>query len=797
MFRDQSVRRLDRHARAKADADPPAAIVDRPRTVGDLHTVGRNSAADQFLSRDLGFGARSVSCLNVSLHGPNLDSEFPRQSSNNARAPDKKGGDKLPAGILLRMSELLLEIGVEELPATFVRKATSDLADHLKKSLVESGILASEASVTTFATPRRLIVGISNLEDRQEDQVKEQRGPGLKAAYDAEGNPSPALLGFCRSQGGTPSDLRNDGQYVWLTKQIPGKPAADLLMDLIPKAVRSLTFEKTMRWGAARMRFARPIRWIVALLDGDTIRFDIEGVQSGNESRGHRFYAPEPFKVESLRQLVAELRERKVEPDPEIRRKTIVDQATSVADGIPQMSDGLIEENVYLTEWPTAITGTYKAEFQELPEPVLVTAMAKHEKMFPVRNERGALTNTFVFIRNSGEDDTVRKGAEWVLNARFNDAKFFLDEDKKQPLSAFLERTSGILFQDKLGTVRQRADRLSSLAAEIARQTAANEEEIAFAQEAGLYAKADLSTGLVSELASLQGVIGGEYARREGFAEPVCRAIAAQYDLANDSEPKDATDRTAFRVLLADQLDKLAGYLGVGLAPSGSSDPFGLRRAATLVIEAAWLWPTSLPTLEVLFRQALSGYGGQGVLLNEEAAANSFAELLASRYEALLSDVRYDVLNAALGSRTLPEVASPKAVLVKLQILDRLVDDVAFVQTATRPINIVAAARKKDIPVGESLLEHERSNLQSEDGEALYQAALALESPLRLALDLGKGEGAAQLLLTLAPSINRFFVSTMVMAEEPDVRDARLTLLQMVSGLLREAGDWSKIVIEG
>ncbi|MEZ0324745.1 MAG: glycine--tRNA ligase subunit beta [Fimbriimonas sp.] len=695
------------------------------------------------------------------------------------------------------MPELLLEVGVEELPATFVRKATSDLADHLKKSLTEAGILPEDAVITAMGTPRRLIVGISNVLDRQEDQVKEQRGPGLKAAYDAEGNPSQALLGFCRAQGGDPSQLRNDGQYVWLTKQIPGKASSELLSDLLPKAVRSLTFDKTMRWGAAKMRFARPIRWIVALLDAEVVPFDIEGVISGNESRGHRFYASETFRVSGLGQLMGELRQRHVEPDPEVRRRAIIEQATAIAPGTPQMSEALIDENVYLTEWPTAIAGTYRQEYQELPQPVLVTAMAKHEKMFPVRDGEGKLTNSFVFIRNSGEDETVRKGAEWVLNARFNDAKFFLDEDKKHTLKEFLEKTSGILFQDKLGTVRQRADRLSRLAEEIARQTGANEEETRFAREAGLYSKADLSTGLVSELASLQGVIGGEYAKREGFADAVCWALASQYDLSKNPEVKCEGARTAIRLLLADQLDKLAGYLGVGLAPSGSSDPFGLRRAATLIIEASWLWPGELPSFQGIFAGALESYEAQGVTLDRQGAMASLAEVFASRYEALLAEVRYDMLNAALGERGLQDVASPKAFRMKLRVLERLVDDVPFVQTATRPVNIVAAAKKKDIPVGETLSPEERVNLHSSDGEELLSVAIALEAPLREAMTAENDEEAARLLLTLAGPINRCFDSTMVMAEEPDVRYARLTLLQMVSRLLLQSGDWSKIVIEG
>jgi glycyl-tRNA synthetase beta chain len=691
------------------------------------------------------------------------------------------------------MPELLLEVGVEELPAAFVRKAYTDLAENLRRALGEAGLLPETATITSMGTPRRLIVGVSEIRHRQPDETKEQRGPGVKAAYDADGKPTQALLGFCRAQGADPNNLRNDGQYVWITKHIEGRPANEILAELLPKAIRALTFDKTMRWGAARMRFARPIRWILASLGGQVVPFDIEGVQSGLQSRGHRFYAPDTFEATSLAQLVTDLRSRKVEPDPEVRRERIVEQTKQVAGGTPYMTDALIDENVFLTEWPTAIVGAYKEEFAELPEPVLITAMAKHEKMFPVRDAGGRLTTAFVFIRNSGEDETVRKGAAWVLNARFNDAKFFFDEDKKHSLQEFLDKTSGILFQEKLGSVRQRAERLAALAVQIAERTGADQQDQEAARLAGLYAKADLSTGLVSELASLQGIIGGEYARREGLPIEVCQAIAAQYDHAKITEANTPSGRTAIRLIMADQLDKLAGYLGQGLTPSGSSDPYGLRRAATILIEVAWLWHTPLPGYDELLRLALANY--TDVELDEAKALSAFADLMATRYEAMLPEARYDLLDAALRARTPQDVGSPRQVKFRLRALERVADDIPFIQTATRPLNIVSAAAKKNIPFGDS--HAEAQNVQSQDGEALLSAREHQESPVLHAVANEDDELLVRSLLTLAEPINRFFDSTMVMAEDEQVRFSRLTLLNLVSQQLIQAGDWSKIVIEG
>lgn len=677
------------------------------------------------------------------------------------------------------MPELLLELGTEELPASEVRRAYTDLQALLTVALREADVLRGESRV--LGTPRRLIVSFPDLADRQPDQVKELRGPSLQAAYDAERNPSKALLGFCRSQGVEPGDLRQDDQYVWASKHQTGRPTAELLTEIIPKAIRSLTFAKTMRWGTSRMRFARPIRWILAAFDGLPVEFAVEGVTSGIESRGHRFYAPEPFPATSLDALVTSLRSKHVEPDPDVRRQMIVDGARHVAGGDPDLQQSLIEENVFLTEWPTAIMGTFRDEYKSLPQPVLVTAMAKHEKMFPVR-ENGALSNRFVFIRNSGEDETVRQGAAWVLNARFNDAKFFFDEDAKHPLDAFLAKTEGILFQEKLGTVRQRADRLQNLARAIAIATGASEEESQWAAQAGLYAKADLSTGLVSELSSLQGVIGGEYCRRAGLPEPVNHAIARQYDIGA------ATSRTDLILIIADQLDKLAGYLGIGLAPTGSSDPYGLRRAANVLVEAAWKWPGTLPAYEGWFRLASDAYHSE--------AMGAFTELMASRYAALLPDVRYDLLDAALLDRSPAVVTAPRSVKMRLACLERLADEVPFVQSATRPINIVSAAERKDesIPAFD---DSQAKALESAEGVALAEAVRAVLPPLMSALESEDDEAIARPLAGLAAPINQFFDSTMVMVEVPSIRAARLSLLRFTAQTLMVAGDWTKIVMEG
>jgi glycyl-tRNA synthetase beta chain len=696
------------------------------------------------------------------------------------------------------MPELLLELGCEELPASFVKKAYRDLAQAVAARLEEAGI-PFQTGHPPIGTPRRLIVHFAEIAEKQPDRTKEARGPSKQAAFDAEGKPTKALEGFCRAQGVSPDQARVEGDYVWVTQTLPGKPTREALQEILPEAIRSLSFDKTMRWGEGRLRFARPIRWILASLGGELVPFSVEGVASALESRGHRFDHPEPFPAATYDELLDGLILRHVEPDSEERARRIREGAAILATGEPEIEPALLEENVFLTEWPSPLEGGFREEYLELPEPVLVTAMAKHEKMFPVRDRDGKLLPRFVFVRNSGDEATVRAGAEWVLNARFNDAKFFFEEDKKRSLGDFLEKTSGILFQEKLGTVRQRADRLSALAAEAALHLpfgdaeAGPERELALV--AGKFAKADLSSGLVSELASLQGIVGGEYARREGLPDDVARAIARHYDLSKSLEGGkvrgDAASRTAVRTLVADQLDKLAGYLGLGIKPSGSSDPFGLRRAATLLIEAAWAWPEWAPGYDLfLLPAALRGYREQGLEFDEASVHASFREIMAARYESLLEDRRPDLVEA-----TRAWAAAPMDARTRLRVLEELVEDRAFVQTATRPLNILEAAKEKG--QWQEPAPGWEQRLDSPDGAALLERARAAKSELADASIAQDVERTAAALKSLEEPVVRFFESTMVMAEQAEVRQARLSLVAEVAEALRFGGDFAKIVQEG
>lgn len=677
------------------------------------------------------------------------------------------------------MPEFLLEVGCEELPASFVEKAYTDLAATLSKELEGLGLKNSEP--VAMGTPRRLIVSFPDLKARQEDATKEQRGPSLQAAFGADGAPTGALLGFCKSQGISPEDLRKDEQYVWVTKHIPGRETAEVLAEILPKIILGLNFEKSMRWGSSKVRFARPIRWVLASLGGELVSFDVEDLPSGLTSRGHRFYAPQPFEAKTFNELITKLRASFVEPDVEMRRDSILVETKSVAEGEPEITEDLLDENAFLCEWPTAIRGTFPESFLELPEPVLVTAMAKHERMFPVRDKLGKLTNAFVFVRNSGEDETVRRGCEWVLGARFNDARFFFEQDQKLRPVDFLEKTKDILFQAQLGTMRQRADRLSSLCAEIASTAGASSDEMDLAELAGRFAKFDLSTGLVSELSSLQGVIGAEYLRMSRGNEVVATAIGRQYSVPS-SPLQTVEDRISGYLIIADQLDKLAGYLGLGLEPTGSSDPYGLRKAVTTLIRVAENWVGELPSYVTLLNHAFEEYAGQGFDLDQEKASASLKSIFEGRYIALFDQYPNDVINAAMLSNDLRALMSPQSVVFRLNLISDLKQSGNFVQTASRPINIVSAAQKKGIQWANPK-DIDGAKLDSVEGAMLLKR---LEAPFEMA-------NLKEHLLSLADPINAFFDNTMVLAEDEGLRFQRLGLANAAAKQLLLAGDFTKL----
>jgi glycyl-tRNA synthetase beta chain len=705
--------------------------------------------------------------------------------------------------------ELLLEVGCEELPASQVERAFTQLRDGVLARLEEARLAHEEASA--FGTPRRLVLVIVGVAERQPDSVKEQRGPKVSAAYDAEGQPTKALEGFCRSQGVALSEVRVEGEYVYVTKHVPGLPAREVLADILPDAIRAISFDKTMRWGEGRMRFARPIRWLLALLDGEVVPFDLEGVVSGNRTRGHRILAPGEFEVNGFEDYATKLRGAFVEFDPALRREKIIAGARDLWPanrGTVEADDAILDENVYLTEWPMPSLGAFDEAFLELPESVLIVAMKKHEKFLPLRDEHGKLAPNFVSIRNSGDEQTVVRGNQWVLAARFNDARFFFEEDTKESpiLPRFAAKLDRIVFQEKLGSLADKTTRLVVLCRQIAEQLCLSEQESEWASRAASLAKADLASGLVMELPALQGTVGAEYAQRDGEPSVVCEAIRHHY--GTEQPPINAGTRLARVLMAADRIDTLCGYLGLGMAPSGSSDPFGLRRATHLLIMNGLAWPQKqpFPDLRLMTAWAVAAYAEQGHEFSMSEVLTSLAELAIGRYELIYSNLRHDLLAAVLGSgwEDPSKVAARAALIAERAVRPGFVD---YVRTATRPGNIARAATGKGIEAGTvPPISGVMSRLQSVDNTlfeheaeaALFDAAIQT-TPEAIRLVEQRDYDALYHLLHshLASPIGAFFDSVMVMAEDVTRRDNRLRLLSALASLYFELADFSKVVIEG
>jgi glycyl-tRNA synthetase beta chain len=685
------------------------------------------------------------------------------------------------------MPELLVEIGCEEIPAHSVAKACNQLADILSESVCEMGLAEAGVVSRTAFTPRRLIVSISGVRSRQDDRMELRRGPSAKAAYLADGTASPALLGFCKSAGIEAAAVEIRDDYVWANVSVVGKSAVELLSQTVPQCVAEVSFDKTMRWGSGRMRFARPIRWIVCVLGGKVVPFQIEDVDSGSRSFGHRFLYPERFEVSSFDDLIANLRSRAVIAEFEERRQMIAEMVQERGADAERFSN-LVDENANLVELPSALEGGFREQFLDLPECVLIETMRKHLRFFPVYDGE-SLSNRFVSITNGKTDDTVRRGNEWVLNARFNDAKFFFEEDKKHTLEQFLQATERMMFQEKLGTIRQRADRLSSLAREFAKLFGLPEPLQRASEKAGLFAKADLSTGLVSELPSLQGKVGSEYAKREGFDPVVCEAIARQYDA--DVNAKTDGMRVAVVAMCADAADRLAGFLHIGEKPSGSSDPNALRRAATQLIEAQLKTTKREATPWQLIKLAAQQYRAQGFSFGEDSTIQEdVKDLLFGRYELILSGIRFDA-RAAAWSANWDDTAY--RLTSRAKVIASLADDIDFVRTAKRPGNIVAAAVKKGLAIGRL----NPADLSDPAERGLHDAAADLQPKVASLSEEAEFEQLADQLRTLHKPIASFFDQVMVMVEDEAARSRRLALLHFVDGLFKTLGDFDKIVIEG
>ena len=677
--------------------------------------------------------------------------------------------------------DLLFEIGTEEIPAHVMPHLLEDLAQLAETMLKEHRL--SYEKVRTLGTPRRAALIVTGLAERQEDVNTETRGPSVAIAFDADGNPTKAGAGFARGQGVDPSALIQRDGYVYASVHESGAATAELLTSLLPDLVRAIPLPNSMRWGDLDFRFIRPIRWFVALYGTEIVPFTLAGVTSGNHSRGHRTLAPADFVITSAADYEAACEKAYIIVDPERRRAMICEQITETAKacgGTAEITPDLLEEVLYLVEYPTALSGSFEEKYLALPSEAVITPMRDHQRYFPVKAADGSLLPAFITVRNGGKAhlDVVAHGNERVLRARLADAQFFFDEDRRKSLAEHREKLKTVVFQRGLGSMYEKTERLTALTTAIVEEMAAGDADgtaLADARRAAELSKADLVTGMVTEFTELQGIMGREYALLDGESPAVACAIDEQYmpRFAGDELPQTPL---GVALSVADKIDNIVGTFSQGRIPTGSQDPFGLRRQA-LGLVLMLIEQESTMLLSDLVDEACDLYDLEEFRDKMQVYVADFIRL---RLKNVLSErgVRYDVQEAVLGDVDLVADVPVRAAYVERLLASE--GGEALVQSFVRVGNIARGVTGGAVDPALFQAEEEGALLSA------YQAAAAARA---------EGEDTLPAEQALGRAIDTFFDAVMVMDKDARVKENRLSLLKMIDDYLLETADYSKIVL--
>jgi len=689
--------------------------------------------------------------------------------------------------------DLILEVGTEEIPASYIPPALAQLGRETSEVLAKGRL--SYRNLWTGGTPRRLVLRLEGVAERQEDVSVEVVGPPKAKAFDAEGRPTQAGLGFAKSQGVSVDALQikrlPKGEYVAVVAEHRGRPAGEILSGVLPERVMNLEFPRSMRWRAEPFRFARPIRWVLAILGDEVLPLELAGLRADRVTYGHRFLSAGPMRIENPRSYAGVLEEAFVVVDPDVRRGRIVDEINRLArekGGRVHSDEELLAEVVHLVEYPTAVCGGFDPSFLDLPADVVITAMKEHQKYFAVEGKDGRLLPYFIAVGNSGADvaDGVRLGNERVLEARLDDARFYWQEDLKTSLEQKVESLSKVVWQEKLGTLLEKTERLVALTEFLAADQPPEVRRVAL--RAARLSKADLVTEMIrdgKEFTKLQGVMGSEYARVSGEPEEVCAAIAEHY-LPRFAEDRVPETLPGALVAIADKVDTIVGCFGAGLIPSGSQDPYGLRRQGLGVIRTVVEREFRLD-LGDLVRRALTLYGEA---FGAEGIEDRVLEFFRTRMGTYLGDqgYRHDEIDAVLSLYC----RDPIDVISRVAALRDSRGDQEFERL------IEGFKRVRNIVKGTGDLPDLQKGLLAEDAEKkLHASILTTERGINPLLGEGEYAKALKLLVMLRARIDDLFDRVMVMVEDKSLRNNRLALLREVERLFLRVADFSKIVVEG
>ena len=685
---------------------------------------------------------------------------------------------------------LAFEIGVEEIPAFDLDSANKQLEKMVPAAFADARIPCD--SIEIHSSPRRLIVMAYGVADATEALVEEYKGTAAKIAFDADGNPTKAAIGFARGKGLDPKNLErrevNGTEYVFATKNIPATPVADLLPDVLAGFITAIKWPRSCRWAAYREYFVRPVRWIVAMLDDVVLPVSFAGAESSNFTMGHRVLAPGKHAVDTAANLLDVIRAAYVIPTQAERERIIregvaaIEAETGFTADLPAKT---LLEVVNLSEYPQPLVSTFDEEFLQVPEEIIVDAMLMHQRYFPLYDAAGKLTNKFIIVSNGNPEcaATIIDGNERVVRARLDDAKFFYEEDLKHPLESYIEKLDKVVFQESLGTVRQKAERLEKLACALSADAQLDAADAADAKRAARLCKADLVTNAVIEFTSVQGVMGSYYAAASGETPQVAQAIGQHYQprFAGDALPDTTVGKL---VALADKLDTICGLFAVGQGPTGSSDPFALRRSAIGIVNM--LEAGLAISLAAAIDESLASFAAQGVAFDAAAVRAEVVDFFVTRTKVMLRDVgvNADTIDAVLAAG----VEEPAVISQRAHALEdaRANDVETFDNLAT------AYARANNLRKPE-LGEDVDDALLTEPERALAGAVATAEQAVASALASDDFAAALSQLAALRAPIDGFFADVMVMDEDAALRDNRLRLLNRFVAVFANVADFGKM----
>ena len=679
--------------------------------------------------------------------------------------------------------DLLFEIGAEEIPAGFMPNILGQLKQ-LAETKLNDAHLPFE-SIATYGTPRRLALIVKGLADTSAEISERHKGPSASIAYDADGNATKAAIGFARGKGLDVADLVVEDGYIYAETKTAGVPAKDIVTDMLPQLITGLNFPKSMHWGNLDAKFVRPVRWLVALLDEEVIPVEFATVKSGNVTRGHRFLGADEITIKNAASYVDTLKENFVMVDQDARRELISKQLHDIADSKNASivwDDDLLEEINYLVEWPTALCGGFEESYLALPDAAIITPMKDHQRYFPLVDQEGKLLPMFLTVRNGSDHsiEVVQAGNERVLRARLDDAKFFFNEDRKKPLIDRQDGLTKIVFQEGLGNLADKTERLLKLGRVFGGECGLHEDAAVVLERATELAKTDLTTGMVTEFTELQGVMGKEYALLDGESPEVAEAIFEQYlpRFAGDVLPQTEAGKV---LSIIDKVDNIVATFSRGLIPTGSQDPYALRRQ-TIGILNILLGSEWNISLRPIFKASME-------LLNvaadkQEELLNQVEEFFTLRLKNIFLDreVPHHVIDLLLSNNEL-SVADAEG-LVNALLANRIDENVELVQAYTRMYNLVKDVEYTGV----------NSDLLKEDAEkALFEAASKASEASLAAWEANDYTAVVAVPATLVPAINKFFEDVMVMDKDEAIKANRLQLVRLAYSVMAIIGDISAL----